>query len=100
MDPRDSTRTPLCCKNRSNSAMIVATRVERSLSLNCFGKSGADRTTLAGEPTARLCGGILPDTSELAPITVPSPIVLPGITNTRQGSQTLAPRVTGHLVTG
>src|SRR5260221_9750203 len=80
--------------------MIVATRAERSPSLNCFGKSGADRTTLAGEPTARLRGGIFPATSELAPITVPSPIVLPGITNTRQGSQTLAPSVTGSYVTG
>jgi len=50
--------------------------------------------TLAGEPTARLDGGMLPETSELAPITVPSPIVVPGMTKTRHGSHTLLPSVT------
>ena len=75
--------------------MIVATSVERSLSLNRLGKSGAERITLAGEPTARLFGGMLPATSEFAPITVPSPIVLPGMTNTRHGSHTPLPNVTG-----
>ena len=41
-----------------------------------------------------------PVTSESAPITEPSPMVAPGITNTRHGSQTLLPRVTGANVTG
>ena len=68
---------------------------ERSASLSLGGKSGADRMTLAGVPTARLLGGIAPATSELAPMTDPSPMVDPGITNTRQGSQTLRPSVTG-----
>ena len=60
-----------------------------------MGNSGAERITFAGDPTAKLFGGMDPDTSEFAPITVPSPIVLPGITNTRQGSHTLLPSVTG-----
>ena len=79
---------------------MVATMADRSLPLRRRGKSGADRITLAGDPTARLLGGMVPDTSELAPMTVPSPIVVPGITNTRHGSHTLLPSVTGSYVTG
>ncbi|MNC90443.1 hypothetical protein D3C83_65430 [compost metagenome] len=67
----------------------------RSSSLTFFGKSGALLITFAGDPTARLFAGIAPLTSELAPITEPSPIVVPGMTNTRHGSHTLLPSVTG-----
>src|SRR3989454_11855431 len=75
--------------------MIVTTNAARSLSLRRRGNSGADRITRAGNPTARQFGGIAPDTTEFAPMTVPSPIVVPGITETRQGSHTLLPSVTG-----
>ena len=64
------------------------------------GRIRADRMTFAGEPTARLDGGMVPCTSELAPITLPSPIVVPGMMKTRQGSHTLLPSVTGSYVTG
>src|SRR2546421_9256065 len=79
---------------------MVATMADRSLALRRRGKSGADRITLAGDPTARLFGGMVPDTSESAPMTVPSPIVVPGITDTRHGSHTLLPSVTGSYDTG
>src|SRR2546429_7483374 len=78
---------------------MVGTMADRSLALRRRGKSGADRITLAGDPTARLLGGMVPDTSELAPMTVPSPIVVPGITDTRHGSHTLLPSVTGSYDT-
>src|SRR2546425_11254128 len=80
--------------------MIVTTNAARSLSLRRRGNSGADRITRAGNPTARQFGGIAPDTTEFAPMTVPSPIVVPGITETRQGSHTLLPSVTGSYDTG
>src|SRR3989475_8662755 len=79
--------------------MIVTTNAARSLSLRRRGNSGADRITRAGNPTARQFGGIAPDTTEFAPMTVPSPIVVPGITETRQGSHTLLPSVTGSYDT-
>ena len=75
--------------------MSWETSAARCSPFNCLGKSGAERMTLAGEPTARLDGGMFPETRELAPITVPSPIVVPGMTNTRHGSHTLLPSVTG-----
>src|SRR2546426_10755517 len=80
--------------------MIVTTNAARSLSLRRRGNSGADRITRAGNPTARQFGGIAPDTTEFAPMTVPSPIVVPGITETRQGSHTLLPSVTGSYENG
>src|SRR2546422_10338649 len=80
--------------------MIVTTNAARSLSLRRRGNSGADRITRAGNPTARQFGGIAPDTTEFAPMTVPSPIVVPGITETRQGSHTLLPSLTGSDDTG
>src|SRR2546426_5669882 len=79
--------------------MIVTTKADRSLSLRRRGKSGADRITRAGNPTARQFGGMVPDTTEFAPMTVPSPIVVPGITDTRHGSHTLLPSVTGSYDT-
>src|SRR2546426_6391780 len=79
--------------------MIVTTKADRSLSLSRRGKSGAARITRAGNPTARQFGGMVPDTTEFAPMTVPSPIVVPGITETRQGSHTLLPSVTGSFDT-
>src|SRR2546425_5494891 len=79
--------------------MIVTTKADRSLSLRRRGKSGAARITRAGNPTARQFGGMVPDTTEFAPMTVPSPIVVPGITETRQGSHTLLPNVTGSYDT-
>src|SRR5438445_11216351 len=79
--------------------MIVTTNAARSLSLRRRGNSGADRITRAGNPTARQFGGIAPDTTEFAPMSVPSPIVVPGITESRQGSHTLLPRVTGSYDT-
>src|SRR5579862_10033470 len=85
---------------RSNSATTFATSDLRASSLNFAGKSGSDLITLAGVPTARLNGGIVPLTKEFAPITDPSPMLDPGITNTRQGSHTLLPSVTGSYVTG
>src|SRR3989449_6601132 len=92
--------TPLCCTYRSNSVMMVTNNADRSLSLSRRGNSGADRITRAGNPTARQFGGMVPDTTEFAPMTVPSPIVVPGLTETRQGSHTLLPSVTGSYDTG
>src|SRR5438128_8624199 len=80
--------------------MMVTTNAGRSLSHGRRANSGADRITRAGNPTARQFGGMVPDTTEFAPMTVPSPIVVPGITDTRHGSHTLLPSVTGSYDTG
>ncbi len=58
------------------------------------------RTTGAGLPTATTTAGMLPVTTEPAPITLFSPIVTPGQTITSQPSHTLSPRVIGCAASG
>ena len=62
-----------------------------SFSDNSLGNSGDLLTTLAGKPTARQRGGIVPWTTECAPITAPSPILVLGSTKTPQAKETLLP---------
>ena len=51
--------------------------------------------TLAGRPAANTPAGMSFVTTEFAPITDPSPMVTPGITQTFRQSQTLFPITTG-----
>ena len=53
-----------------------------------LGRVADDR---AGNPTAMQRGGMVPFASELAPTTAPSPMRVPGSTNTLHASETLLP---------
>ena len=56
--PTSETVAPPCRTNRSNSLTMSATSRARSSGVSCAGKLGAERITFAGDPTARLPGGI------------------------------------------